>query len=303
MKSPRDRTRSFRVLAELLWLAVPAQAAVWLLAWHRLPERLATHFDLENLPNGWMSRPEWLIFSLAFTALLSATATWTLRRVHKPDAAAWGLLALFYAISGTLVWVGDAVIEFNAYHHPINVMPAVAAGVISAALLAVVALITNRGAQLSLPTILADEVHQSPAVALLLAAPSIALAALAASVPVPALRLTIGLVTAMTLAGAALAWSGFRYFFSPTGVEIRSLGFRLRSIPAREIKTYAIERWNRLDGYGIRGVGNRRAYVWGNRGVRIQTIEGEVFLGHSQPEKLMRDLDLVVRDRALHDKF
>jgi hypothetical protein len=303
MNSHRDATRSFRVLTELLWLAVPAQAAVCLLAWQQLPERLAAHFDLENLPSGWMSRPGWLIFSLAFTALLSATATGRLRRVQKPDAAGWGLVALFYFISGTLVWVSDCVIEFNAHHRPINLMPVVAGGVISAVLLAVVALITNRGAQLSSPTFLADEVHQSAAVALLLAAPSIAFAVLAARVPVPALRITMGLATAMMLAGAGLAWSGFRYLFSPAGVEIRSLGFRLRSIPAREIKTYAIERWNRLGCYGIRGVGNRRAYVWGNRGVRIQTTEGEVFLGHSQPEKIVRDLDLVVRDRTLHDKF
>jgi hypothetical protein len=36
--------------------------------------------------------------------------------------------------------------------------------------------------------------------------------------------------------------------------------------------------------------------VWGNSGVRIKTTQGEVFLGHSEPEKIMRDLDLVTRN-------
>ena len=302
MNSHPDASRKFRVFSELLWLAVPAQAAVCVLAWQQLPERLATHFDLENTPNGWMSRPAWLIWSLALTALLSATATWRLRRVQKPDPAAWGLLALFYGIAGTLLWVSNSVIEFNALNHPLNVIPAVVAGVVSAALLAVLALTTARGAKLSSSIMFADEVHRSAALAVVLAIPSIGFAVLASKVPVWGVRLAIGLASAMMLLGAALAWSGFRYVFSPVGVEIRSLGFRLRSIPAQEIKTYAVEPWSALGGYGIRGVGNRRAYVWGNRGVRIQTTEGEVFLGHSQPETIVRDLDLVVRDRARHEE-
>ena len=44
-------------------------------------------------------------------------------------------------------------------------------------------------------------------------------------------------------------------------------------------------------GYGIRGVGNTRAYVWGNSVVHISTNDGEVFLGHSDPARLVRDLD------------
>jgi len=43
------------------------------------------------------------------------------------------------------------------------------------------------------------------------------------------------------------------------------------------------------------------AYVWGKRGVRIKTSEGEVFLGHSQPEKLVRDLDLMTHNHEEHE--
>ena len=36
---------------------------------------------------------------------------------------------------------------------------------------------------------------------------------------------------------------------------------------------------------------SNRAYVWGNKGVRVKTTEGDVFLGHSQPERIVHDLD------------
>ena len=125
--------------------------------------------------------------------------------------------------------------------------------------------------------------------------------AFAGTVPILGIRLTL-IVSAVILIGAsAMAWSGFRYSFSPTGLEIYTLGFRVRSIPAAEIRSYAPDRWNVIGGYGIRGIGDRRAYVWGNRGVRIKTAEGEVFLGHSEPEKIVRDLDLITHNHEARE--
>ena len=69
--------------------------------------------------------------------------------------------------------------------------------------------------------------------------------------------------------------------------------FRLRSIPKQAIVRYSIEPWALMRGYGIRGVGSTRAYVWGNKVVHITTTNGEVFLGHSDPERIIRDLDRV----------
>jgi hypothetical protein len=40
-------------------------------------------------------------------------------------------------------------------------------------------------------------------------------------------------------------------------------------------------------------VGNRRAYVWGNKGVLIKTAHGEIFLGHADPDRIVRDLDAI----------
>jgi len=53
------------------------------------------------------------------------------------------------------------------------------------------------------------------------------------------------------------------------------------------------EKWVALRGYGIRGVGKTRAYVWGNNVVHITTIDGEVFLGTNDPARTVRDLDMM----------
>jgi hypothetical protein len=101
------------------------------------------------------------------------------------------------------------------------------------------------------------------------------------------------LVGVVGLGACAMAWSGFQYRFLRHGVEIRMLGFRLRSIPKQSIVSYSIEPWSFIRGYGIRGIGNTRAYVWCNKVVHIRTSNGEIFLGYNDPERIVRDLDMV----------
>lgn len=92
---------------------------------------------------------------------------------------------------------------------------------------------------------------------------------------------------------AAMSWSGFQYRFRNDGVEIRMLGFSLRTIPRGDILSYSIEPWSLIRGYGIRAAGGTRAYVWSNRVVHIRTSIGDVYLGHDNPERIVRDLDMV----------
>jgi hypothetical protein len=115
--------------------------------------------------------------------------------------------------------------------------------------------------------------------------------AIFAAIPSTGVRLGMLLMCLLFLLIAAHAWTGFQYRFTTAGVEIRTLGFRLRSIPQGDIRDYRIENWGPWRGYGIRGIGNTRAYVWGNKVVHISTLSGEVFLGHNDPVRLIRDLD------------
>jgi hypothetical protein len=142
----------------------------------------------------------------------------------------------------------------------------------------------------------AEEQHGSIMWAMMMIVPACGMLLFAGNVPLAAIRLTLIVSSIILFAAAAMAWSGFHYSFSPAGIEIRTLGFRVRSVSAADIRSYAVGRWNVIGGYGIRGLGNRRAYVWGTRGVRIKTTQGEVFLGHSEPEKIIRDLDIVTHN-------
>ena len=114
-----------------------------------------------------------------------------------------------------------------------------------------------------------------------------------ALVPSTAGRWAVALVGVIAIGTFAMSWSGFQYRFLRQGVEIRMFGFRLRSIPRQSIVSYSIEPWAFIRGYGIRGIGSSRAYVWCNQVVHIKTSNGEIFLGHNDPERIVCDLNLV----------
>lgn len=298
-----DSRKYLRAFTALMWLAIPVMCGLYAMSWRELPARLATHFDLANHPNGWMSRGGSLAFLLVIGIFIAGLATLILSRVKKPDPAAWALLLLFYVVLGTLLWAAEAIIAYNVHGQAVDVVPVLVSGMGAVILVVITALATRRGVQLPVTNVLAVERHNSKMLALVLGAATVPMAAVVATIPVPGARIVLGIGAALMLGSAALASDGFHYLFSSSGVDIRTLGFRLRSIPSADIKSYAIDRWNVLGGYGIRGVGDKRAYVWGNRGVLIKTTEGEVFLGHDSPEQIIRDLDLITRNheaRASH---
>jgi hypothetical protein len=288
----------YKALTALLWLALPADALLYATWWNRLPARLATHFNFNNQPNGWMSREASLAFSLVFAIVVIATATWFLWRVQNPDPTAWALLALFYVVLGTLLWAEDSVIAYNASGRSVNVTPILVTGIASTILVTLFALSTRRGSVLPPTHLLAEETHSSAIFGLVLFSPAVVMAVFAYNIPLTGVRVALGFGALIMLAAAMMAWEGFHYLFSPAGFEIRTLGFRLRSIPANQIESYAVDRWKTFGGYGVRGVGERRAYVWGNTGVRIRTTDGEIFLGHAEPERIIHDLNAIVNHKA-----
>lgn len=111
--------------------------------------------------------------------------------------------------------------------------------------------------------------------------------------PRPPAIVSLVFVGGIGLGVLALIWSGFQYRFYRHAVEIRALGYTLRTIPRQQIMSYSIEPWSLLRGYGIRGIGNTRAYVWCNKVVHIKTTNGEIYLGHDDPQRIVRDLDRV----------
>jgi hypothetical protein len=141
--------------------------------------------------------------------------------------------------------------------------------------------------------VLAEETHSGRAWSLIILLALIGPMIGVALVPSTAGRWVLALVGVIAIGTFAMSWSGFQYRFLRHGVEIRMLGFRLRSIPKQSIVSYAIEPWAFIHGYGIRGIGSSRAYVWCNKVVHIKTSNGEIFLGHNDPQRIVRDLNMV----------
>jgi Protein of unknown function (DUF1648) len=297
-------SKSYRTMTALLWLALPLTVFQFWMVWDQLPARMASHFGTAGPPNGWMSRETLAIFFLVLLTFPLATFTWVLTRVRKPDALAWSLLAMFYVVVGLLLSVNSSVLKFNLYGHPLNILPELVVVFIAAFVVTGVALGAKRGpvfpSQTAAPEV--EEVHASPLWALLFAALAAIELAVIAVIPLSGLRLAMVLPALLLLGATALAWSGFHYRFTAHGVEIRTLGFRLRSVPRQDIKAYAVAPWNLLNGYGVRGIGERRAYVWGNTGVRIMLSDGEVFLGHRDPEKIVNDLNAIKQTQKARER-
>ena len=285
--------RIWQVLIGLMWLALPAVAIRYWFMWDRLPLRMATHFNAANQPNGWMTRETSLTFSLVTLAFLLTVFSVVLYFVHRKyfdRTFSWTLLLFFYFVTGFAYAMFNAVIDYNLYGRPIQLLPFVIGMPVAIITLLAIYLGSQRGAPLPVTDLIAEEVHASVGWALCFLIPLLALSSLLVVGP-RMVRTVIGLVLLVLIPFFAMAWNGFHYRFMRHGLEIRVLGFRLKSIPFDHINHYSIDSWNVLGGYGIRGLGNNRAYVWGNKGVRVKTTEGDVFLGHSQPERIVHDLD------------
>jgi MFS family permease len=292
-----DRMRRiFQIGVALSWLALPLTALRYLQVWDRLPAYMATHFDAANRPNGWMSRETAFWYGLGITAFLLTIFTSVLyvaQRKREVTWFSWALLAFFYLVIALIYSVNSGLVDHALYGRQVNVTPLIIGLPIGIVVLVVMFLATERGAPIPSSDLIAEETHARPAWALIFVAPLLLEFWVMTITSRAEVRFGAAVVGLVLLGVAAFTWSGFRYCFTREGLEIRSLGFRLRSIPITHIEEYRAGTWSALSGYGIRGLGNRRAYVWGNRGVRIKTSDGEIFLGHSEPERVIRDLDMM----------
>jgi len=283
--------RFWHVAIAALWAALPAIYFQYADAWGRLPVRMATHFDASGHPNGWAPRETSMWFIMGVTAFVVVLATILLARIRKPDTASWGVLAMFYIVLAILYRASAAVIEYNLSGNFSSMAWEMKLLIVAVVAIILLSVVPRRRAALQHGDIVAEEVHSSATLSIVFGAAALCEIAAAFALQIPAARLGLLIAAALFIAITAMTASGFQYLFRRTGLEIRTLGFRLRSVPLAQIQDYAIQPWSWVRGYGIRGVGASRAYVWGNRVVHIRTNDGEIFLGHSNPERIVRDLD------------
>lgn len=288
------KRRLYFGLTCLMWLVLPLTALQFRQNWQRLPLRMATHFNAANQPNGWMTREQALWSSFEILAVVLTVFTLILifsNRKQEITALAWVVLSFFYVVIGLCWYIFSSTLKYNVSGQPIDF--ATFGIVFGLALLGLIAVHVGfrRGVRFVPSQLIAQEKHAVRAWAVLFIPVIVIEMGAVALLPNWGMRLGAVLICIVLLLALAAVWSGFHYDFTARGVEIRTLGFRLRSVPRERIQQYSVENWKPRGGYGIRGVGSSRAYVWGNRGVRIVTTDGQVFLGHSQPERIVRDLD------------
>jgi len=292
--------RNFQIAIGLLWLAPVVMFLQYRLVWDRLPQSVATHFAANGQPIGWMSRAAAMAFPLipVLIVLLVATICWA--RIREPHAGSWAILGLFSVLPLALIVINRQIITFNLGGTPIHGLPIHELPIVLAALAAVlvcvlVFLSAKRGGPWPLADVVAERVHGSRVWTFLLLGPLLVLAFVMLRIPDRGVRIVFVPVTLVFLVTGAATWSGFHYRFTRSGLEIRALGFRLRSIPKEQIRHDQPSSWNWTGGYGIRGLGEDRAYVWGNSAVRIATARGSVFLGHTEPQRLIHDLEVLTK--------
>lgn len=289
------KRKLFAILTALLWLAVPLVALRYAQVWDQLPARMATHFNASGQANGWMLRESSLYFGLGFTAfvllIFTIIAAILLKQKADPDTSWFALLAFFYFMAGFTVYVNNSIIEHNLTGNPVTVAPIILALPLAIALFVVIYTRAQRGEALPAGQILAEETHDARGFSILFLALAAIEFAIAFSISATGVRVAMSLLGLLFVLIATHAWDGFHYRFTPAGLEISTLGIRLRSIPQSQIAKYRPEKWMVLRGYGIRGLGNTRAYVWSNNVVHITTLEGEVYLGTNDPARTVRDLD------------
>jgi hypothetical protein len=285
-------------LTLLMWLVLPATVLQFRANWEQLPVHMATHFNAANQPNGWMTREQamWAALEMLAALLIVFTLVLVFSHLRQPIASfSWALLAFFYVIVGLGWFISTSILNYNLYGRSNDAgLVGVIFGVSLVGIL-IAYLMLRRERRLPASPLIAEEVHAVRGWAALFVPIIVVQLGVIAFVPNPSLRLGLSLVCLVLLMALAAAWNGFHYYFTPHGLEVRSLGFRLRSVPAERIRNYSAQKWNPIGGYGIRGVGNSRAYVWGNRGVRIVTSDGYIFLGHREPERIVHDLDEMMK--------
>ena len=289
--------RIFQLAIVFLWLALPLVALQYRQVWDQLPVHVATHFNAAGQANGWMSRDQAIKFGVGFIAFLLAIFTPLLLYMTRSrvDAFSWAMLAFCALVLGIMAGVNRGIVNYNL--HGTSMLPGTMLLALPIALVLLIAIYIASRREPALP------LHR--------------ISGNRSSRRRNALRAKYDFAHSARLSRTGhYRRPGARSVPAPFDGPRRADRFRhhrrrLERIPVSlspprcrdsqprfpfafdtqaadpELRARILEP---VRGYGIRGIGNTRAYVWGNKVVHIKTSNGDVFLGHSDPDRIVRDL-------------
>jgi hypothetical protein len=314
----------WRNLSLLPWLILPAMLWRYWQLQDLLPERIAVHFNANNVPNGWSDRGDFVVGLIGMTVGMLALFTILSLIPKRPKTFSWLLLFFEYFVSVVMCLAFVGVLEFNALNRidslrivgriamltPVVAIVAVVIAVMRAGRKEVGALMpaiapTSTGSPSVAPSqgrLLAEEIQRAPLAGMFFAIATVLVISAAIKIPSSAplwVRLLVYCASPLCLWVTLQAWGGFRYRVTSTGIDVRTGGIRVCSIPKATIQDYRIAQIDPLGdfgGWGIRMLPGRRAFIWhGHEAVRIRTPQRTVYLGHDQPERLVKDLDVMMK--------
>lgn len=313
----------WRNLSLLPWLILPAMLWRYWQLQDLLPARIAVHFNANNVPNGWSDRGDFVVGFIGMTVGVLALFTILSLLPKRTSGVAGTMLFVEYAVSGLMCMAFIGVLEFNALHRvdvlrsagriammtPLIVVVVVVIAIVRAGR-SVAQTYSNAVSQPvasiaavkpSQGRLLAEESQRAPMAAFLFAIMTAVFLVIAFKMPPSPiwLRFLLYAVSALMLWVITQAWGGFRYRITSTGVEVRTGGIRVYSIPKANIQEYRVAQCDPLcdfGGWGVRVLPGKRAFIWhGHEAVRIRTPQRTVYLGHDQPERLVKDLDVMMK--------
>lgn len=314
----------WRNLSLLPWLILPVMLWRYWQLQDLLPERIAVHFNANNVPNGWSDRGDFVLGFIGMTVGMLALFTILSFIPKRPQTFSWLLLFFDYFISAVMCLAFIGVLEFNALNRVDSLRTAGRIAMLTPAvgIVAVVIAVVKAGrkevgalpgANASLSTgspsiapsqgrLLAEEIQRAPLAGIFFAVATALVISAAVRIPSSAplwVKLLLCSASALCLWVTLQAFGGFRYRVTSTGVEVRTGGIRVCSIPKTNIEDYRVAQIDPLGdfgGWGIRMLPGKRAFIWhGHEAVRIRTPQRTVYLGHDQPERLVKDLDVMMK--------
>jgi hypothetical protein len=264
--------------------------------WSRLPTRLAVQFGLDGAPTRFLTKNEFVAATLVFLVIELVVMLGAAISARK------NLARLVFVLVVVELMLLAAVVHHNLGGASSTV---VQLGVLALALglaAAVVALPggedrrqpgLQRNPASSGSPIIGEFRHRSVVVALGVL-PLLAYQIWVWRTPGAFSKLIAAGVGLIVLWVAVLAWRGFRYLVRRDGLLVQGLVRTIVFVPPEEIRRVEVATVNALDvgGWGSRGRGRRRAFIWrSGPGVRVEIEGGALFLASDEAASVAAALE------------
>jgi hypothetical protein len=294
-------SRNWRIAMWVPWLALAIMFVDVAANYAQLPPRIASHFNAAGVANGWAPKEQFFTVILPIGAVFLALFTFLTSRFPQISGLGWLVMVVEYWGAGVLVGLTHATLRYNlgqasTLDFPFVTWTLIMLGALVIGEIGRIRVVGQQAVQRQ-GDVIAEYRHSGNGVAVILAGLGAAAVGLPTALGATGLALTIPAVVGVLMVACAVwAYSGFVYRVSTSGVEIRMLGMSIRFIAAADIQSVQAQQCNPLTdfgGWGIRGIGEMRAYIWGgHRCVQIRTDRGErIYLGIDAAHQLAQQIE------------